>query len=393
MEILYRTHDYLLRNLPSVISRSLEDEIDADSPIIGILGARGVGKTTFLLDFARKRYDLPTRQCLYVNLNQFFFAQESIVDFAERFVANDGRLLLLDQIYKYPRWKEDLYECSVRFPQLRIIYAGSSTMLDTSMSASGQLPGKVYHLRGFSLREFINLKTNSALGSFSFEDVVNHHTDIAHHILGTVNPLNWFNDYVHHGYYPIFLEPRNYSENLLKNINMMLEVDVMYVRDVDQKLLPKLRSLLYFLGCQAPSAPNISQIAKVISTSRATVGHYMHTLSDTGIVRQIYKSNDRDRKKPAMCFLDNTNIAYAIKPSPTSPMDIYTTFFLNQVSKDHRVDAGMRSQIHFDVDTVYPFKIEKEITGRYKEGIYYAVHGLNSGEKNVIPLWMFGFLY
>lgn len=379
--------------MPNVVQRKLAEEIDTDSRMIGILGTRGVGKTTFLLDFARTHYDLSPRHCLYVNLNQFFFTEETIVEFAGKFVNNGGELLLLDQIYKYPHWKEELEECIQRYPRLKIIYAGSSTMYDSSIPSRDQLPGDVYHLKGFSFREFINLKTGASLPVISWNDLLHFHSDFAHQILGSVNPLNWFNDYVHHGYYPIFLEQRNYSENLLKNINMMLEVDVMYVRNVDQKLLPKLRNLLYLLACQAPSAPNISQIAKSIETSRTTVANYMHTLSDTGILRQIYKSEDDEHKKPTMCFLENTNIAYALKPTPTSPMDIYTTFFLNQVSKDYHVDAGSRSQIHFVVDKQYSFKIDKEIIGRYKEGTYHAVHGLNTGEKNIIPLWMFGFLY
>lgn len=394
MDVLYRTHDYLLRNMQAPVRRELMDRINPNSQIIGILGSRGVGKTTFLLEYAKEIYGAHNRKCLYVNLNQFFFTTESLVSFAGRFVENGGKVLLLDQIYKYPNWQTDLRRIAEIYPEIKIIYAGSLVLKDTiPSSVDSPLPGDVYTLRGFSLREFINVKTGLNLPSIEFNELLRYHKDFSRTVLESVNPINWFFDYVHHGYYPIFLEQRNYSENLLKNLNMMLEVDIMYIRSIDQKLLPKLRKLLYLLAKSAPSAPNVSQLANSIETSRATVANYMHILSDAGLITQLYRANDDETKKPAMCYLQNTNIAHALIPEPASPADDLTTFFLNQVSMTQRVDAGTRAQVSFVINEEQLFRIDREISGRYKTDRFYAVGGLNSGERNILPLWTFGFLY
>lgn len=369
------------------------DKIDSKDQIIGILGSRGIGKTTFLLDYAKEVYGTHNRKCLYVNLNQFLFTTESLVNFAGRFVENGGRVLLLDQIYKYPNWKKELVQAAEIHPELKIIYAGSSVQKDSSEEEEDTLPGVVYRLDGFSLREFINLRTGLSLPTIPYTDLLRFHKDFSRTVLESVNPVNFFADYIHHGYYPFFLEQRNYSENLLKNINMMLEVDIMYIRNIDQRLLPKLRKLLYMLARSAPATPNVSQLAASIETSRATVANYMHILSDAGLITQLYRANEDESKKPAMCYLQNTNISYALMPEPASPMDALTTFFLNQVSALHHVDAGSRAQVNFVVNGEHLFRIDKEISGRYKYDRFYAVGGINSGERNILPLWSFGFLY
>ena len=393
MEVLYRTHDFLLRNMRQTVHRKLIEEINSHVPIVGILGSRGVGKTTFLLDYAQETYGIHNRKCLYVNLNQFIFTTESLVNFAGRFVEHGGRILLLDQIYKYPGWQAELRDIASLYPELRIIYAGSSVLEDSAKNSKEQLPGEIHHLNGFSLREFINVKTGLSLPTISYADLTRFHKDFSRTILESVNPVNWFADYIHHGYYPFFLEPNNYSENLLKNINMMLEVDIMYIRNIDQRLLPKLRKLLYMLARTAPATPNVSRIANNIETSRATVANYMHILSDAGLINQLYKAGDDESKKPFMCYLQNTNLAYALVSDQASATDSLTTFFLNQVGMTEKVEAGSRAQVNFVVNDAQQFRIDKEITGRYKPDRYYAVRSITSGERNVIPLWCFGFLY
>lgn len=393
MEALYRTHDFLLRNMRTTIRRGLADSINPQSSIVGILGARGVGKTTFLLEYARELYGAYNRKCLYVNLNQFRFTTETLSSFSDRFVEHGGRVLLLDQIYKYPGWQQELRDICSLHRELRVIYAGSSLLYDTAAPIEMQLPGEVYHLPGFSLREFINIQTGHKLPTISYPDLVRYHKDFSRTILESVNPVNWFSDYVHHGYFPFFLEPSNYSENLLKNLNMMLEVDVMYIRSIDQKLLPKLRKLLFLLAQSAPEAPNISQLATNIETSRATVTNYMHILSDANLITQLYRANEDENKKPSRCYMQNTNLSYVLMPESTAHIDTLSTFFLNQMSGRVQIEAGSRAQVHFVVQGDQLYRIDKEPSGKYKPDRFYAVNGINSGERNVIPLWCFGFLY
>lgn len=394
VEALYRTHDYLLRNLSNPIRRSLFDEIDFSAPLIGIYGCRGVGKTTFLLDYAARTFGSFNRKCLYVNLNNFLFTRETLVDFAKTFYDHGGRHLLLDQIYKYPSWHEDLLACMRLMPDLQIVYTTSIVQYDTALPIEEQLPGAIYRLDGFSLREFIQLKAGLELPQRSLTEILSNHETISREVMGMVNPLNYLADYTHHGYYPFFLEDRNYSENLLKNINMMLEVDVSFLRNLDQRLLPKLRRLLYELGRTAPTSPNVSQLSQMISASRATISNYMHILSDAGLITQLYRvGTDSSTRKPAMCYLQNTNIGYALVPEPVTTPELYSTFFLTHLNHAHQVNAGGRTQVHFIIDETYEFRIDKELGGRYRPDRYYAVQGIPMGHDNVIPLWLFGFIY
>lgn len=393
MESLFRTHDYLLRNLSNTIVRSLTEQIDFSASLIGIYGCRGVGKTTFLLDYAARTFGLLNRECLYVNLNQFLFTAESLVDFAHTFYSNGGRHLLLDQIFKYPQWKEDLERCTRELPDLHIIYTTSIVQFDSTLPIEEQLPGAVYRLDGFSFREFISLKTGLQLPILTLEQILTNHEELARKVLSMVNPQNFFADYTHHGYYPFFLEEKNYSENLLKNINMMLEVDITYIRNLDQRLLPKLRRLLYEIGRTAPAAPNVSQLSQSINASRATIANYMHILADAGLVTQLYRNDAESTRKPAMCYLQNTNIGYALIPEPVTSTDLYSTFFLTHLIHSYQVCAGGRAQVNFLVEGQYEFRIDREVIGRYRPERFYAVNGISIGNDNIIPLWLFGFTY
>ena len=202
------------------------DEINWEDRLIGIKGSRGVGKTTFLLDYARERFGADNRACLYINLNHFYFTERTLVDFATAFRAKGGRVLLIDQVFKYANWSRELRYLYDTFEDLRIVFSGSSVM--RLKEENPDLAGKVvsYNLRGFSFREFLNLMSGNAFPAYPFEEIMRRHQEIAKEICAKVSPLDYFQDYLHHGFYPFFLEKRNFSENLLKTMNMMLEVDV-----------------------------------------------------------------------------------------------------------------------------------------------------------------------
>ena len=232
MEAFYRTHRYLVEHTDAPIRRGLMDEIDWQDRLIGIKGTRGVGKTTFLLQYAKEKFGTD-RSCLYLNMNNLYFAKHRLVDFAEGFVKDGGRVLLIDQVFKYPEWSHELRECYESYPELKIVFTGSSVM--RLKEENPLLDGLVasYNLRGFSFREFFNLMSGSDIPAFSFEDVVQNHRQIAEEICSKGKPMAYFQDYLHHGFYPFFLEKRNFSENLLKTMNMMLEVDVLYIKQIE----------------------------------------------------------------------------------------------------------------------------------------------------------------
>jgi predicted AAA+ superfamily ATPase len=392
VESFYRTHNYLLEHTTSPVRRLLMDEIDWNDRLIGIKGSRGVGKTSFLLEYAREFFGKGNRECLYINLNHFYFTERTLIDFAGEFLAGGGKVLLLDQVFKYPDWSRELRYCYDNYPDLKIVFSGSSVMRlkEENPDLSGRAVS--YNLRGFSFREYVNLTAGTDFPVYSLDELFAVHTSIAEQICSRVKPMNYFQDYLHHGYYPFYLEKRNFSENLLKTMNMMLEVDVLYIKQIEQSYLPKLRKLLYLLAIVAPSAPNVSQLSKDIETSRATVMNYIKYLTDARLTNMLYAEGETFPKKPAKVYMHNTNLMFPIRPSEVNAQAIRETFFYNLLHKDHKLNIGDRNA-HFMVDEEYAFRIEESLRGRNNPDMYYAIGKMETGHDNLIPLWLFGFLY
>lgn len=368
------------------------DEINWDDRLIGIKGSRGVGKTTFLLSYAREHFGADNKECLYINLNHFYFTERTLVDFATEFRAKGGKVLLIDQVFKYADWSKELRYCYDCFPDLKIIFSGSSVM--RLKEENPDLAGKVvsYNLRGFSFREYLNLMSCNRFPAYSFEEVLRDHKAIAKEICSAVRPMAYFQDYLHHGFYPFFLEKRNFSENLLKTMNMMLEVDVLYIKQIEQSYLPKLRKLLYLLAVSAPCTPNVSQLSKEIETSRATVMNYIKYLTDARLMNMLYPVGESFPKKPVKVYLYNSNLMYPIRPMEVNAGAVRESFFYNQLLKDNRVNEGVKNA-HFLVNGTYNFRIEESRKLKVNPDFYYAVDKTEVGEGNLIPLWLFGFLY
>jgi predicted AAA+ superfamily ATPase len=392
MESIYRTHAYLIEHTKSPVRRNLMDEINWDDRLIGIKGARGVGKTTFLLEYAKEKFGTD-RQCLFINMNNFYFSSHSIVDFADSFQRQGGKVLLIDQVFKHPGWSRELRECYDRFPNLKIIFAGSSVM--RLKEENPELNGivKSYNLSGFSFREFLNLKTGTSFQTVGLKDILDHHVDIAHSICSKVQPLDYFQDYLHHGYYPFFLEKRNYSENLLKTMNMMIEVDILLIKQIELKYLSKIKELFYRLAVDGPKAPNVSQLAADINTSRATVMNYIKYLADARLLNIIYSEGESFPKKPARVMMHNTNLMYTIYPNERSDRDIHATFLVNSLWRDHKVNEGNKG-CSFIVDEQYPLVcFNSRLRSKSQQELYYVKDDIEIGQDKNIPLWMFGLLY
>lgn len=392
MEAFYRTHSYLVEHTHAPIRRGLMDEIDWNDRMIGIKGTRGVGKTTFLLQYAKEKFGTD-RSCLYINMNNFYFSQYSLVDFAGEFVKRGGKVLLIDQVFKYQQWSKDLRECHDRYPELKIVFTGSSVMRlkEENEELSGIV--KVYYLRGLSFREFLNLQSGMNFRPYTLDEILKDHETIAADILKQVNPLNYLQDYLHHGFFPFFLEKRNFSENLLKTMNMMIEVDILLIKQIELKYLSKIKKLLYLLATDGPVAPNVSQLATEIQTSRATVMNYIKYLEDARLINMVYPKGESFPKKPSKVVMHNSNLMYAVYPVKVNEQDVLDTFFMNTLYKDHKLYKGDKGT-SFQVDEGLHFRICAEgCKFKNNPNVYYAMHKLEQGYGNQIPLWLFGFLY
>ncbi len=394
LESFYVTHANLVANLEVPIRRKLMDDVDWNDRLIAIKGGRGVGKTDFLLDYARHLRDtLPEseqRSVLYINLNNFYFTEHSLYEFAGEFVAAGGRTLLLDQTFKYENWSKELSNCYFRYTSLHIVFSASPLMkLKEGNSDIGHIV-KVYNFRGYSFREYLNLKTKANLPFYSLDDILQNHEQIARSVCTHVKPLWYFPDYLKQGYYPYREVSRDFSETLLKTMNMMLEVDVLLNKPMDVSYLGKMRQLLYRLMLEVPCSLNITELATSINTSRATIMNYIKNLKDARLLNLLYADGKEYPMKPSKVYMQNPNLCYAQTTRPVDQQAIAETFFYSALHGSEKINDSENSTflvnhtIRMDVCATSP----KTEVFRYT-----AVADIERGEDKLIPLWLFGFLY
>lgn len=392
MENLREIHDLLVEGHQTKLQRCLMETIDWSKRLICIKGFRGVGKSDFLVELVCEKFK-HDNSCLYVDLNSFYFTKRKIYNFADDFYKRGGKILVLDQIHKYPYWIEELIRCYHDFPELRIVFSASPVLRVWEADARLKEIVAIYHLKGLSFREFLNYKTNSQFKSYTFDDIVKNHEKIAKEITDQVMPLAYFDQYMVNGYYPYSTDLQlNDCNRLLKHINLALEIDITSLNQIELKYLPKLRKLLRLICNQTPFTPNISKLSSEIETSRATVINYLRYLKNARLINLIYADGDEDsQKKPECVYAHNTNILYAVSPENFGIDTIRKTFFCNQVSSTDVINSSSTGD--FLINGTYDFTVG----GKYHEATsmdaYAAVGRIEVGRENKIPLWLFGFLY
>lgn len=390
LEAFYKTHRYLVEHTDAPVRRLLMDEIDWSHRLIAIKGSRGVGKTTFLLMYAKERFGT-SAECLYVNFNNFYFARHSLVEFAGEFVQNGGKTLLLDQIFKYEQWSEELRICYDKYPGLHIVFTASPVMRLTEENPDLCDIVHMYNLRGFSFREYLNLQSGQSFPTYTLQQILSDHEQIAAGIVGKVNPLWYFPDYLRHGYYPFFLEKRNFDETLLKTMNMMLEVDILLVKKIEIGYLDKIRKVLYSMILETPCALNVSRLSESIDTSRATIMNYIKYLKDARLLNLLYPDDKQFPAKPRKVYMQNPNLLYTVPSGQIDKQALAETFFYNALHACHKVNATDRNAM-FVVDGVNYFNVSARPS--VKTGFRTtAIDNMEIGTGNRIPLWLFGFLY
>lgn len=408
LETFFQTHDYLVEHAKMPIRRQLIDEIDWEDRLIAIKGGRGVGKTDFLLtrageidaEFtrsleslseAKRRKSQQRRPCLYVNLNNFYFTDHTLVEFAGVFVRQGGKYLLLDQMFKYPNWSRELRKCHDRYKDLHIVFAASPVMRLVDENRDIASIVKVHNLRGYSFREYLSLRTGREFKTYTLDEIMRSHCSLSHDICERVNPLPYFQEYLRAGYFPSYFEHNDYQTEMLRMVNMMLDVDILLIRQIDVACLPKIRKLLYIMLNTAPCPLNISSVSDEIEMSRATTLNYIKYLQDARLLNLLYMEGKTFPMKPAKVYIQNPNIAYINNMRQMTLQDLYETFFYHALHADHRVNATERNAM-FVVDGKYYFDVKESCPA--KESIRpCAVGGLDRGRGNFIPLWLLGFLY
>ncbi|MCF8359615.1 MAG: AAA family ATPase [Prolixibacteraceae bacterium] len=392
MEFFKEAHTNMIRNSKSIVRRELLDEIDWSHRLICIKGFRGVGKTSFLIDLIREK-TIDPKKSLYINLNSFYFTNRKISGFADEFYKKGGKLLVLDQIHKYPGWASELHNCYHTLPELKIVFSASPVLRVTEGNELLKKIVKIYHLPGLSFREFLQYKTGKNFPTYTFGELIKNHEKIAAEISAKVKPLAYFDDYLLYGYYPYFLDRKSYySDDLLKHINLALEIDVTYLNQIELKYLSKLRKLLYIIAKEVPFTPNISKLSNEIETSRATVMNYLRYLKNAKLINLLYANGNEDQmKKPARIYLQNTNILNSVAPENNDNATCRQTFFYNQAGYSNHIKSV--DGFDFNVKEKYNFTVGgKYIEPETPDG-YTAADRIEIGSGRKIPLWLFGFGY
>lgn len=393
MEFFQQYQKSLLNSPKDTIKRELMDNIDWNKRLICIKGFRGVGKTAFLLDYIKEKYP-ENNQLLYLNLNNFYFTKRKISSFADEFAKRGGKVLILDQIQKYPDWSEDLRKCYDEIPEIQIIFTSSPVLRIGQGNPDLDGIAAIHHLEGLSFREYLNHQTGSNLKTYSFEEIITNHVEIAKEIVAHVKPLAYFDNYLKHGYFPYYMDdPNFYINKLLKNINLALEIDVPYFNQIEFKYLTKLRKLLHIIASETPFTPNVSKLASSVETSRATIMNYLKYLKNAKLINLLYENggaDDDQMKKPNKVYMHNTNFLHAIAPNNNDRLTMRQTFFYNQVS--YKCTLAKSPEADFCVNEKYRFNVGGRKLNPEND-IFAAADVIEIGQGHKIPLWLFGFLY
>lgn len=397
MEYLQQRFYRQIKAVPMKFIRSEMNTIDWSSRLIGIRGARGVGKTTLLLQYIKANLTV-NYETLYVSMDNIYFSENRLIDLIDQFVKKGGRYLFLDEVHKYDEWAREIKNAYDDYRELQIIFTGSSLLQILNARADLSRRAVIYELQGLSYRSFLNMKLGTNFSSFPLQDILEKNTEISQEINEKIKPLQYFEDYLKKGYYPFFVEGENvYLQRLEEVINFILEVELPQLRKVDLANVAKLKQLLKIIAESAPFVPNVSKLSQRIGITRNTFVSYLFYLQEARLIRNLYKDAKgiTQLQKPDKIFLENTNLQYALSFQNINKGSLREGFFVNQVGGLHLLEYAERGD--FFVDGIYTFEIggarktKKQIANLTNS--YLAADNIEYGTGEKIPLWLFGFLY
>lgn len=378
------------------IQRYLLHQIDRNNRLIAIKGARGAGKTTLLLQLAKLYLPLPST--LYVSLDHVYFYEHKLYDLAKQFALFGGKYLLLDEVHKYPHWSREIKLIYDNFPELNVIFT-SSSMLEIYQSESDLSRRAVsYYLKELSFREFILFETKKTFPTYSLTEIIENHNAIATDLIHQIKPLPLFDKYLKTGVYPYYRENEAfYIQKLQNTINLIIEIDIHAVEELQYETLIRLKKLLITIASSVPFTPNISKLSEKVGLSRNMLVKSIKILERAGLVNELYKdtSGIGVLTKPEKLFLNNSNLMYALAKENTNTGNVRETFFVNQFKGLHKINLSKTAD--FLIDNRYTFEIggktksRKQIAGL--ENAYVAKDNIEIGFGNMIPVWLFGFMY
>lgn len=396
MNRLIENYNRLLgERIPSTF-RYLYEDINWKNRLIVLKGARGVGKTTMLLQHIANAFE-DTSKALYVSADHIWFANHSLIDLAEYHYTHGGTHLFIDEIHKYSNWQQEIKNIYDSFPHLNLIVTGSSMLRLEHALGDLSRRCKEYTMRGMSFREYLKLENIADWPILSLEDILQRHIQLASKMTGQVKVLGHFENYLRHGYYPFYIEEGNgFDERLQRVINTVLNEDIPAVANVEYETIYKLRQLLAIFSEQSPYTLNVSALARTLKTSTSQVMKLLDLLNQAAIIRRLFSKEGSMKmlQKPEKVLFDNTNIMYALS-AEADQGTLRETYLADMMSFGHTISMPQKGDLLVDKHILF------EVGGRtkgYKQianipDSYVVADGIDIGFENKIPLWLFGMMY
>lgn len=389
MERLQATFDKLLRETTSTFHRYMYNRVDWQARIVGLLGPRGVGKTTMVLQYIKE--NLPRQETLYVVAEDLYFSQHTLVDLADAFSRTGGKHLFIDEIHKYKGWSRELKLIYDYHSELHVFFTGSS-VLDISKGVA-DLSRRVltFEMQGLSYREYLQLFHHIELPVYNLQQILAQQVELPQGFL----PLQHFADYLKRGYYPF--SDANFERYIMQAVNTTLEVDIAQYADLTPSTVRKLKQLLAIIAQAAPFKPNFTQIGGRMEVSRNSIADLCTWLEKAGLIGQLRDSTGgiQGLGKVDKVYLDNTNLIHVIGNQNTEIGTIRESFFYNQMRVTQNITSSPVAD--FLIDGKYTFEVggkkKKQKQIQSAEQGYVVKDDLETGYGNIIPLWQFGLTY
>ena len=389
MEQLIQRHNSMVARTPVQFRRYMYNKIDWSNRMIGLTGPRGVGKTTLVLQ--RIKQHLQGEKVLYVNMEDFYFTTHRLVDFAGQLSKHGYKYLFADEIHRYPDWSKELKLIYDYYPDLYVVFTGSSVLDIRKGVSDWSRRAVMYHMQGLSFREYLEYAHGIVVPVHSLEQILQQNAEVG----AIEHPLAYFAEYLHNGYYP-FASESGYIEKLKQIVSMSVDADIPAFAMMSYAVAYKLKRLLLIIAESVPFKPNMSKIGEMVGVSRNVVAEHLTLLEEAGLVAQLRDDTVGIRQlgKVDKVYLDNTNIIYALAPQNANIGNVRETFFNNQARVVADVVASRQTDFCIGGASF-------EIGGRKKgnaqiEGLqnaYVVKDDIEYGHDNVLPLWWFGLLY
>ena len=377
--------------------RSIIQQINWNCRLISIRGARGVGKTTLMLQYL-KLHNIDYKTMLYISLDSNYFTRNNLLDFVETFYKQGGQHLFIDEVHKYPQWSNEIKEIYDTYPDLKVVISGSS-MLDI-LNADADLSRRCipYEMQGLSFREYLAMVHKIELPSITLTDLLSNPGAFCDKVNASCRPLAYFNDYLKHGYYPFILEgEQEYPIRIDNVVNFIIDVELPQLCGVEVSNLRKIKALITILASAVPLQVDITKISAAIGVARTTLLSYFQVLNHSRLLNLLYSGDDTIKKmqKPDKIYLENPNIIDVLSLTGGNIGTIRETFMVNQLSYMYNIEYAKSGDLV--VDKHYTI----EIGGKSKDGkqianidnSFIAADDTEYAYGNKIPLWAFGFLY